>query len=198
MSAQQDRNTIADGTAGVIHAPPAVAPNPAGPKEILAARARALAAAPEAETAGERIEVIEFELSGERYAVRAALVTEIFPLTDFTPLFCAPAFVLGITNLRGKIVSIVDLRRFFELPSVGLSNLNRVILASDGVMEVGILADAIAGIVSLPVAELQAPPAALTGVREEFLTGVTGDRLALLDLGRILADRRIVVHEEVE
>jgi len=91
----------------------------------------------------------------------------------------------------------VDLRRFFELPEVGLSDLNRVLVVSDGTVEFGLLADAVAGVISLPLDQLKAPPAALTGIREEFLAGVTADRLALLDIAKILRDRRILVHEEV-
>lgn len=167
-------------------------------RDILARRARDLARRHRPEdAAGETLDCLEFLLSGERYAVEMRLVSETLPLADYTPLFCTPPFVLGITNLRGRIVSIVDLRRFFELPSVGLSDLNRVIVVTDGAMEFGILADAVVGMTALPTCQLQPPPATCTGIREEFLAGVTADRLALLDLARILADRRIVVHEEI-
>jgi purine-binding chemotaxis protein CheW len=165
---------------------------------ILKARAVQLAAAPEAEAgAGTRLDCLEFLLSGESYAVEMSYITQTLPLAEFTPLFCTPSFVLGITNLRGRIISIVDLRRFFELPEVGLCDLNRVIVVSNGTMEFGILADSITGMIALPLCDLQPPPAALTGIREEFLTGVTAERLALLDMGKILTDSRIVVHEEV-
>ena len=78
-----------------------------------------------------------------------------------------------------------------------LSDLNRVIVVSNGSMEFGILADGIAGMRSLERQELLPPPDAFTGLREEFLAGVTAERLALLDMGKIMADPRIVVHEEV-
>jgi len=168
-------------------------------KAILKSRARALAEPRDAaERDGERVDVLEFLLSNENYAIEACFITETFPLTDFTPLFCTPPFVLGIINVRGRIVSIVDMRRFFDLPIVGLTNLNRVIIVRDGSMEFGILADSIIGMRSLPLLELQPSLPTLTGIREEFLAGVTGDRLVLLDMGKILADRRLVVHEEVE
>jgi len=165
---------------------------------ILKARAALLATRPEAQAgAGTRLDCLEFLLSGESYAVEMSYITQTLPLAEFTPLFCTPGFVLGITNLRGKIISIVDLRRFFELPEVGLCDLNRVIVVSNGTMEFGILADSITGMIALPLSDLQPPPAALTGIREEFLAGVTAERLALLDMGKILTDSRIVVHEEV-
>jgi purine-binding chemotaxis protein CheW len=95
---------------------------------------------------------------------------------------------LGITNVHGRIVSIVDMRVSIPLPG-GLSDLNRLIIVTDGSMEFGILADSIAGMKSLLLRELQEPLATLTGIRDEFLRGVTGERLALLDMGKILADK---------
>jgi len=166
-------------------------------RALLRERAQLLARRPAPEPrAGERLDCLEFRLSGESYAVEMSYVAETLPLADFTPLFCTPPFVLGITNLRGRIVSIVDLRRFFELPAPGLCDLNRVIVVGNGRMEFGLLADAVLGLRTLMASELQPPPVTFTGIREEFLTGVTVERLALLDMGKILADKRIVVHDE--
>lgn len=172
--------------------------DPETERAVLRARAAELAARPaeEADT-GESIDCLEFLLSGESYAIELSYIGETLPLADFTPLFCTPPFVLGVTNLRGRIVSILDLRRFFELPAIGLSDLNRVIVVGDGRMEFGVLADSIVGMRCVPRRELLPPPDAFTGLREEFLAGVTAERLALLDMAKILADRRIVVHEEV-
>lgn len=164
---------------------------------LLRSRAAALAATERETTRVAAIDCLEFRLSGEGYAIEMGYVAETLPLADFTPLFCTPPFVLGITNVRGRIISIVDLRRFFELPAVGLSDLNRVIVVTDGCMEFGVLADAIVGMTSISRNDLQLPPATFTGIREEFLAGVTAERLALLDMAKILSDRRIVVHEEV-
>jgi purine-binding chemotaxis protein CheW len=166
---------------------------------ILKARAVALAKRPVSEEVdGEQVHVLEFSLSGETYAIETSYLKETLGLAQFTPLFCTPPFVAGILNVRGRIVSLVDLRRFFELPAGGLSNLDRVIIVGDGSMEFGILADSITGTGSIPVHALQSTLPTLTGIRQEFLRGVTGDRLVLLDMGKILADARLVVHEEVE
>ena len=164
---------------------------------LLKARAVRLACRPAEEDRGQRLDCLEFLLSGERYAMEMSYIVETLPLTDFTPLFCTPAFVLGIINVRGRIVSIIDLRRFFELPAVGLADLNRVIVVGNGDMTFGVLADAIVGMTEISPRDLQAPPATCTGIREEFLTGVTADRLAILDMGKVLADKRVIVHEEV-
>lgn len=174
------------------------APTPREAKAILKERARLLAAPGHSDHLEERIDILEFILSGETYAIETSFIAETFPLVDFTPLFCTPPFVMGIVNVRGRIVSIIDMRRFFDLPVVGLSNLNRVIVVRDGKMEFGLLADSIVGMRSLPLKDLQASLPTLTGIREEFLAGVTADRLVLLDMGKILADKRLIVHEEVE
>lgn len=163
-------------------------------RERAAVLARKCAAEDES---GQSIDCLEFLLSGESYAIALSCIAETLPLIDFTPLFCTPPFVLGIANMRGRIISIVDLRRFFELPSIGLSDLNRVIVVGDGRMEFGVLADSIVGMRSLRTQEILPSPDGFTGIREEFLAGVTKDRLALLDIGKIMSDPRIVVHEEV-
>ena len=188
LKRQQGTNEAADGRSL----------SPEETRAVLKERAALLAVRPAQDAdAAVRLDCLEFLLSGESYAMEMSYITQTLPLAEFTPLFCTPPFVLGITNLRGRIVPIIDLRRFFELPEVGLSDLNRVIVVSNGSMEFGVLADSIVGVRSLPLGDLQPPPAALTGIREEFLAGVTADRLALLDIGKILSDKRVVVHEEV-
>ncbi|WP_224982390.1 chemotaxis protein CheW [Geomonas agri] len=171
--------------------------DPEREKALLDERARLLSRQPERPSDAQGIECLEFLLSGERYAIEICYVAATLPLTDFTPLFCAPSFVLGITNLRGRIISIVDLRRFFELPAMGLSDLNRVIVVGNEQMEFGVLADSIVGTRTVAPGALLPIPDTFTGPREEYVAGVTEQRLALLDMGRILADPRMVVHEEV-
>ena len=173
-------------------------PGPEERKEILRTRARALAGEPEAKAVGEKIEIIEFLLAYEKYAVETSYVREVYPLRDLTPVPCTPAHVLGIINVRGQILSVIDLKKFFDLPEKGLGELNKVIILKSGNMQFGVLADAILGVRSLPVSGLQAALPTLTGVREEYLLGVTTDRLAVLDAGRILSDKKIVVDEEVK
>ena len=171
--------------------------DPERQQERLLARARQLSLKPDRDTeAGETVDCLAFTLSGESWAIELDCISVTLPLSEFTPVFCTPPFVLGITNVRGRIVSIVDLRRFFELPAVGLSDLNRVIVVGDGTMEFGVLADRVTGLRTIATRELLPVPDTFTGLRREFLAGITCDRLALLDMRKILADPRLVVHEE--
>lgn len=105
------------------------APSPEEKKRILKMRAKELAhEAEEKETDEKYIEVVEFLLSHEKYGIETSYVREIYPLKEFMPLPCTPPFVFGIINVRGQILSVIDIKRFFELPEKGLSDLNKVII----------------------------------------------------------------------
>src|ERR1700726_1698325 len=97
--------------------------------QILPARAHALARPPAHTPAAETmLDVLEFRLAQERYAIETRYVREVHPLKDLTPLPCTPPFVLGIVNVRGRIVPVFDLKKFFDLPDQGLTDLHRIIL----------------------------------------------------------------------
>jgi purine-binding chemotaxis protein CheW len=168
-------------------------------KKILKERAKALAREPEAEEAAPGdLEVVEFLLAYERYGLESPSVREVYPLKDFTPLPCTPPFVLGIINVRGRALSVIDIKKFFDLPEKGLTDLNKVIVLHDDKMELGVLADVILGVRSIPLKDIQPSLPTLTGIREEYLKGVTRDRMVILDGRKLLSDKTIIVHEEVE
>jgi purine-binding chemotaxis protein CheW len=167
-------------------------------QRILRARAESLAREPTPMTAAaETIEVVEFMLAYERYAVESGYVRDVHALDSLTPLPCTPAFVLGIVNLRGEILSVIDLGRFFDLPRKGLTDLNKAIVLRSGTMQFGVLADTVVGMRRVPVTDIQPSLPTLTGVREEFLKGVTSERLVILDGEKLLTDKSIVVQEQV-
>ena len=161
---------------------------------ILKTRARFLAQEPKkAPMAGAFLEIIEFRLASETYGIETMFVREIHPLKDFTPLPGVPPFVLGIANVRGQILSVVDLKKFFNLRDKGLGELNKVIVLRNSRMEFGILADAIIGTRSVPLDAIQAPPATITGIGAEYLKGITGERVIILDAEKILNDEKNIV-----
>src|SRR6202048_228190 len=105
-------------------------------KAVLKARAKALAPEQEPDQCEQdRLEVIEVVLADEKDAVESFYVREVCPFKEYTPIPGTPAFVLGIINVRGEIISVVDLKKFFGLPEKGLPDLRKVILISDGEME---------------------------------------------------------------
>ena len=168
-------------------------------REILHERAMVLAQRPEEPAAADTlIEVLEFRLAHERYAVETRHVREVHPLRSLTPLPCAPSFVRGIVNMRGRITAVLDIKRFFELPETGITDLHRVVLVQGHGMEVGLLADAIVGVHSIALEDVAGQLPNLTGIRADYLKGVTAQGLVVLDALRLLEDPRIIVEEEVQ
>lgn len=168
-------------------------------KSILKARANALAREPAGEEAiAEHLEILEFLLAYETYGIELCWVRETIPLKDLTPVPCTPPFVLGVVNVRGRIMSVVDIRKFFDLPEKGLTNLDKVIIVHDGGMEFGILADAVVGVRVIASTDLQPSLPTLTGVREEYLKGVTGKRVTVLDGKKLLNDTKIIICDKIE
>jgi purine-binding chemotaxis protein CheW len=169
------------------------------PQEILRARARALAYTDEpAPDLGAMLDLLEFRLAQERYAIENRHVQEVCPFKELTPLPCTPAFIRGIVNVRGRIVPVLDLKRFFGLPEKGLTDLHRIILVRRADLELGLLADDITGLRTIPESSAQPAPPTLTGIRADYLKGVTAERLIVLNLTHILSDPAILVNEEVE
>jgi len=172
----------------------------AGPDEthrILEARARRAAQPSVEPDQADQIEILAFTLASEQYGVETGHVLEVCALAELTAVPCTPPFVAGVMNLRGRILAIIDLRRFFELPAKGLTELNRVIVLRGGDNELGLLADSIDGVRWVVAPGLQEDLPTLTGIRERFLKGITGQILAVLDGGRLLADAGLKVNEQV-
>lgn len=178
-------------------APAAASPPPSGAALILRDRARVLAHAPQ-QALDTLLEVLEFKLGTEHYAVQTEHVGEVYPLKDLTPLPGTPPFVRGIVNLRGRIVPVLDLKRLFDLAEVALTDLHCIIVARGPDLEFGLLADVIVGVRTVPLESLQASLPTLTGIHEAYLKGVTAERLVVLDLPGIMADPRIVIHQEAD
>ncbi|MBN1781632.1 purine-binding chemotaxis protein CheW [bacterium] len=166
---------------------------------ILKERAKELSEVPADDGIEENsIEVIEFVLAYEKYAIESSYIDEVYPMKDFTVVPGTPSFVLGIINLRGRILSVIDIRRFFDLPVKGLSNLNRVLVVKTSEMELGILSDFILGVRRLPRKDIHPALPTLTGIRAKYLHGVTDEGLVVLDVQKMLQDEDIIVHEETD
>lgn len=164
---------------------------------ILRERAQALAREPlDRQVAAEVLEVVAFRLAHERYAVETAYLREVHPLEDLTPLPGTPPFLAGIVNVRGRILAVIDIKKFFDLPEEGIADAHQILLVQTEDLELGILADTVEGVQFVPLDTIQPSLPTLTGLRDDYLKGVTTDRLVILDAARILADPRIIVHDE--
>lgn len=168
-------------------------------KRIFTDRAKILAREGNDATAeGESVRVVEFRLSNEKYAIESMYVREVLPLKELTAVPCTPPYILGIINVRGEILSIIDLRVFFELPQEAATCATKIIVLSSNEMELGIVADALTGARSIPLGQLHTELPTLTGIRKVYLRGVVGDDLVFLDAAKLLEDKLIVIDEEVE
>jgi len=176
--------------------------SPAQQRELLERRARDLARKYETPVLQKRLELVEFSLADEHYGLECRFVREVYPLKNLTPIPGTPAFIMGIVNVRGEIISVVDLKQFFQLPARGLSDLNRVIILhykdEQCDMEFGILAEEVLGTLLLPEVDLQPPLPTLTGIRADYLKGIGKNRLVVLDAMRLLTDKKMKVHQEVD
>ena len=167
-------------------------------RSLLKTRAVAMAIEPEQQRdTSTMIEIIEFTLAAESYGIESAFVREVNTLKDFTQLPGVPSFILGIVNIHGQILPVIDLKKFFNLPEKGLGELDKVIILYDDQMEFGILADEVKGTKVIYREDVLPVPLTVTGIGEKYLKGVTKDRLIILSAENLLSDKNIVVNEEV-
>ncbi|MEJ2627014.1 MAG: chemotaxis protein CheW [bacterium] len=167
--------------------------------EILSYRAKLLAEEEEKKSVEEEtIEIIEFVLSYEKYGIESSYIKEVYAMKDFTTVPCTPDFVKGITSLRGEIISIVDIKKFFDLPDKGLTDLNRVLIANNGKMKMGILADRILGVKMVLNNDIKTDLKSIKNISSSYLKGITSDHLIILDIDKILTDPNFIVDQEVE
>lgn len=131
-----------------------------------------------------------FTIAGAHYAVAEAFVTELERVPRITPVPGVPAWLCGVTNLRGDIVSVIDMRHYLGLaPQRSATARLLVVRLVDEPFATGLIVDAVGRIVTLQTGEVKPPASALEGRLAPFLTGVcgVGDRLvAVLDLDRLL------------
>jgi purine-binding chemotaxis protein CheW len=150
---------------------------------------------------GETIKLVVFRLGADRYAVRITSVLEIQKVGRITPLPTAPAFVTGVINLRGVVLSVLDLRAFFGLEQVLVGEGARILVAEGGGMTVGLLVEQVEEIADVPSADVRPPLAPSKGIAEDYVSGIValrgGQMVVLVDLDRILRNPRIVVDETV-
>lgn len=159
---------------------------------ILAERARLLArpivAAVDSAT---DLRLATFALTGERYGIDARLVMEISRLSDYTALPHAPTHLVGITNLRGEILPVFDLRALLGLSRRALDDLTRLVVLGKTRAEFGVLADSTRELVTLSQTEILPPPPSVSEQARHFLRGVTKDALVILDGMVLIEDRRL-------
>lgn len=169
---------------------PAPAAPLAGPERLYAFVDRLERRGREAEEKKEEPETwVTFELAEEVYALPVSRVEEVLRVTGVTRVPHAPAPIRGITNLRGRVLAVVDLRVRLGLKAAELSPLSRIVVVTSRERSIGLLVDAARQVVKLLPSGMQPPPADVMTERSDFLRGVyhTEESLiVLLDVDRVL------------
>jgi purine-binding chemotaxis protein CheW len=163
-------------------------------RRILQERAARLASPPLEAPLPSSLSVLVLSIAGERYGIETTRVREVVPLRGLTPVPCTPSFILGVMNLRGRILSVLDLGRLFDLRASRTAEGSRVVVLESEALSLGILADAVPGVVQLGPHDM-APPSG--GSRPGCTRGVTADLVAILDVPALVRDPRISVNDEV-
>ncbi len=136
---------------------------------------------------------LTFMLAGEEYGIKILNVQEIKGWSGVTPIPNTPPHILGILNLRGTVVPIIDLRTCFGLEPSEFGPTTVVIMAKsvqeDGEKVVGIVVDAVSEVYNVPVREIEPPPAMGMLVSTEFIKGlatVEGKMVILLNIAHLV------------
>jgi purine-binding chemotaxis protein CheW len=166
-------------------------------RAILEERARKEAQSPAAPAAaGVVLEAVVFALGNEKYALETRFVREVVRLSDYTPLPGSPPFLLGVLNLRGEILAVMDLRSFFGIAEQAQTESSRVLVLGTERAEFGLLADAAHEVCRLRQDEVLEPPGSVAGPGREYVRGVTKEALVVLDGAVVLQDRRLFIDQD--
>jgi purine-binding chemotaxis protein CheW len=178
---------------------------------VWARRAYELAEEPPPIVTGQTLDLLVFWLGGERYGLDVSNVSEIFPAQQLTPVPRTPNFVTGVFSARGRIISVIDLRAFLELPGSGGKgrdkaemNQAKIIVVTNpdltsptAHMEVGILVEDVTDVVTIFKEDIEPSLITQTGAHPEHVRGITADMLVVLNLNALLNDKQLIVCEEL-
>jgi len=137
------------------------------------------------------IQWVTFKLDGETYGINVMQVQEVLRYTEIAPVPGAPVYVLGIINLRGNVVTVIDTRKRFGLQSCEVTEHSRIVIIEAEKQVVGILVDSVAEVVYLRSSEIETAPSVGNDETSKFLQGVCnrdGELLILVDLDKLLND----------
>lgn len=134
---------------------------------------------------------VTFKLAGETYGVNVMQVQEVLRYTEIAPVPGAPEYVMGIVNLRGNVVTVIDARFRFGLEPGEITDNTRIVILEAESHVVGILVDSVAEVVYLRLSEIETAPNVGNEESARFIQGVchkNSELLILIELDKLLTD----------
>ncbi len=126
---------------------------------------------------------VTFKLQEETYGINVMQVQEVLRYTDIAPVPGAPDYVMGIINLRGNVVTVIDTRARFGLPPSEVTDNSRIVIIESERQVIGIMVDSVAEVVYLKQSEIDTAPNVGTDESAKFIQGVSNRDGELLDPG---------------
>ena len=137
------------------------------------------------------IQLVTFNLEDETYGINVMLVQEVLRVSEIAPVPGAPPYVLGIINLRGNVVTVIDTRSRFGLQPGEITDSTRIVIIESDKQVVGILVDSVAEVVELNTSDIDSAPNVGNEESSRYIQGVaTKDDtlLIVVDLNKLLTD----------
>lgn len=137
------------------------------------------------------LQCVTFRLQDEIYGINVMRVQEVLRVTEIAPVPGAPHYVLGIINLRGNVVTVIDTRERLGLDAKDMDESTRIVIIEADKLVVGILVDAVAEVVDLRTSEIESAPSVGNDESSKYIQGVVsrdGELLILVDLNKLLND----------
>lgn len=140
--------------------------------------------------AGHR-QCVTFRLDNEIYGINVMLIQEVLRVTEIAPVPGAPNYVIGIINLRGNVVTVIDTRMRFGLPPKEMDDATRIVIIEVENQTVGIVVDSVSEVVDVDSSEIETAPNVGNDETARYIEGVVsrGDELLILvDLNKLLTE----------
>ncbi len=132
---------------------------------------------------------VTFRLSEETYGINVMQVKEVLRVTEIAPVPGAPEYVMGIINLRGNVVTVIDTRKRFGLVTSEMDDATRIVIIESDESVVGVLVDSVAEVVELRRSEVEISPNVGNDESSKYIEGVATfnkELLILVDINKLL------------
>ncbi|MFE8069532.1 chemotaxis protein CheW [Marinobacteraceae bacterium S3BR75-40.1] len=137
------------------------------------------------------LQYVTFHLADETYGLNVMQIQEVLRYTEIAPVPGAPDYVLGIINLRGNVVTVIDTRRRFGLPDAEVTDATRIVVIEVDNQVIGVLVDSVAEVVYLRQSEIETAPNVGNEESARFIQGVcnkNGELIILVEFEKMLSE----------